>query len=145
MALRAVVIFVVGLVMVRLGDKRFLGRSTVFDALLAVILGSVLGRGINGWAPFFPTLVAGSVLVGLHWIFAAIAFRSDRFGTLVKGNSRTLIRDGEIQWDAMRKGHISEKDLVEALRTNGKLVDPHKVQLAYLERSGDISVILRDH
>ena len=43
MALRALVIFVVGLVMVRLGDKRFLGRSTAFDALLAIILGSVPG------------------------------------------------------------------------------------------------------
>ena len=56
-----------------------------------------------------------------------------------------LVRDGEIQWDAMRQGHISEKDLVEALRTNGKLTDAHNVQLAYLERSGDISIIPRDH
>jgi uncharacterized membrane protein YcaP (DUF421 family) len=36
-------------------------------------------------------------LVGLHWLFAVIAFRNDNFATLVKGKERVLIRDGEIQ------------------------------------------------
>lgn len=145
LALRTIMIFIVGLVIVRLGNKRFLGRSTAFDALLAVVLGSVLGRAINGSAPFFPTLGASLVLVGLHWLFAALAFRSDRFGRLVKGDPRTLIQDGEIQWAAMQKSHITKHDLVEALRTNAKLSDPGKVQLAHLERSGDISAIPCDH
>jgi len=56
------------------------------------------------------------VLVGLHWLFAVIAFRNDNFATLVKGKERVLIRDGEIQWSAMRKSHIGERDLLGALQ-----------------------------
>jgi len=41
----------------------------------------------------------------------------------------------------MRRHHISEKDLVCALRTNAALADAHQVRRAYLERSGDVSVI----
>ena len=143
MAARALLVYLAGLVMVRLGEKRFLGKSTAFDVLLGIILGSVVSRAINGSAAFFPTLVAGFLLVGLHWLFAVIAFRSDRFGNLFKGHTRTLIREGEIQWDAMSKSHISRNDLLGALRANGNIEDPEQVKVARLERSGEISVIQR--
>ncbi len=143
MAARALVVYLAGLVMVRLGEKRFLGKSTAFDVLLGIILGSVVSRGINGSAAFFPTLLAGFILVGLHWLFAVIAFRSNRFGNLFKGHTRTLIREGEIQWDAMGKSHISRDDLLGALRSNGNVEDPEEVKAARLERSGEISVIKR--
>lgn len=141
MALRAGIIYLAVLVMVRLGDKRFLGKHTAFDVILGIVLGSVASRAINGSAPFFETIGAGFVLVGLHWLFAAIAFRTDRFGALFKGHPRMLIQDGEIQWAAMRAGGITERDLTGALRLHGKLSDPRKVKVACLERSGDISVI----
>lgn len=141
MSIRAVVVYIVGLAMVRVGEKRFLGKSSAFDVLLSIIVGSVLSRAINGSAAFFPTLVASIVLVGLHWLFAVIAFRNERFASLIKGNERVLIRDGEIQWHAMRKSHIGERDLLGALRTNGKLSEPREVKEARLERNGDISVI----
>ena len=38
MALRAVVVYVVALVMVRWGAKRFMGKSTAFDVILGVVL-----------------------------------------------------------------------------------------------------------
>lgn len=144
MSLRAVVVYIAGLVMIRVGEKRFLGKSSAFDVLLSIIVGSVLSRAINGSAAFFPTLGASIVLVGMHWLFAAIAFRNDKFATLVKGKERVLIRDGEIQWSAMRKSHIGERDLLGALRSEGNVTDPSEVQEARLERSGDISVIKRD-
>lgn len=80
----------------------------------------------------------------MHWLFAAIAFRNDNFATLIKGKERLLIRDGEIQWSAMRKSHIGERDLLGALRSQAKLTDVNKVQEARLERNGEISVIPRD-
>lgn len=144
MAARAVVVFVAALTMVRIGDKRFLGKSTAFDVILGVILGSVVSRAITGQSPFVPTLVAALVLVGMHWLLAWIAFRSDRFGTLVKGRTRTLVRDGELQEDAMRKSHVSRDDLRSALRTEASLEDVGDVKVARLERSGSVSVIERD-
>ncbi len=129
----------------RLGEKRFLGKSTAFDVLLGIILGSVVSRAINGSAAFFPTLLSGFILVALHWLFAIIAFRSDRFGNLLKGHARTLIHDGEIQWDAMHESHISHDDLLGALRTNGNTEDPEEVAAARIERSGAISDIKGKH
>lgn len=144
MVLRAVIVYGAALLMVRLGEKRFLGKSTAFDVILGIILGSVVSRAITGSSPFFPTLAAGFVLVGLHWLFAVIAFRSDRFATLIKGSPRTLVENGEVLWEAMRKSNIGSNDLMGALRTQARISEVGQVQVARLERSGDISVIKAD-
>lgn len=144
MGLRALVIYIIAILLVKLGEKRFMGKSTAFDMMLGIILGSVLSRAITGNAPFFPIIGAGVVLVGIHALFAVASYHSDWIGRITKGNARVLIKDGEIQWDNMRKSHISKKDLEMALYTNGKVIDSSQVKVARFERSGDISVIPRE-
>ena len=140
-AARALVIYIAAVVIMRLGDRRFLGHNAAFDAIFGVIIGSVFARGINGTAPVGPTIVGALILVMLHWILASIAFYSDPFGTLLKGAEKILIRDGQPQWRAMRGANISRRDLVAALHLNGQVADPQDVRLARLERSGEISVL----
>lgn len=140
-ALRALLIYVTAILLVKIGEKRFMGKSTAFDMILGIILGSVLSRAITGNAPFSDVIWAGAFLVGLHWLFSVISYHSDWFGTLIKGSERILVKDGQIQWDNMRKSHISQKDLEMALYDAGKVTDPSDVKVARFERSGDISVI----
>jgi uncharacterized membrane protein YcaP (DUF421 family) len=144
MALRAVVVFVLSIAMLKVGDKRFMGKNTALDVFLGIVFGSTVSRAITGNAPFGPTLAAGFVLVLLHWLFSAIAFRSRGFGRLVKGSNRLLVVGGEIQWPAMKKSHITTHDLEEALRREGEEPDVSRVKEANLERNGDISLIMRD-
>jgi uncharacterized membrane protein YcaP (DUF421 family) len=143
MALRAVVVYGALLLIVRLGHKRFAGRSTAFDMVLAIVLGSVASRAVSGTAPFVPTLVASAALVALHWLVAAAAFHSHRFGLLVKGRPRELVRDGKVILEQMRRSAISTHDLEEALREAG-VADVAKVASARLERGGHISVVRRE-
>jgi uncharacterized membrane protein YcaP (DUF421 family) len=143
MALRALITYFVALAFVRIGDKRFLGKSTAFDVVVAIMFGSVMSRAITTSGEFVPVLAAGAVLVGLHFLVALVTFRSDEMGTLVKGRERTLVRDGEIQWEEMATAHVTERDLRGALRAQGRVEDLERVRLATLERSGEISVIAR--
>jgi uncharacterized membrane protein YcaP (DUF421 family) len=143
MSLRALVVFVLAIAMIRVANKRFMGKNAALDVLLGIVFGSMVSRAITGNAPFLPTLAASFVLVLLHWIMSAIAFRSKAFGTLVKGHDSTLVRDGEIQWEAMRKAHLTEHDLREAIRNSGERPDVSQVESAHLERNGDVSVIMR--
>ena len=94
-SLRGVIIFLATLAMVRLGHKRSLSHKTPFDAVLLVILASVLSRAINGSAAFFATIGGGVVLVLLHRFLAYLAFYSHAFGILVKGRPDIIVRDGQ--------------------------------------------------
>ena len=140
-SLRGVVVFVAALVIVRLGDKRFLSKKTAFDAILGFILASMLARAVNGTASFLPTLGAGFVLVGLHRAMGFFARDSHRFGNLVKGRSDAVIKDGVVQVQALRRNNLSEHDLAEDLRLNGNVQDPKMVKEAHYERNGQISVV----
>ncbi|MEX2496219.1 MAG: YetF domain-containing protein [Woeseia sp.] len=144
MSLRALIIYVTAIVLVRVGQKRFMGKNTAFDMILGIILGSVLSRAITGNAAFLPTVSAAAVLVAFHWLFSVVSFHSYLFGRLIKGREKALIKDGEIQWDNMRKSHISRKDLEMALRNTGKVTQVEEVAEAHFERSGDISIIPRE-
>lgn len=139
--LRTILIYSFTLAIVRLGSKRFLSQATAFDTVIGIMLGSVMSRAIDGSAPLSLTMLAGTVLVGMHWSMAALALRFGWFGTLVKGNPILLIKDGQIQREGMRSARLSEHDLEQALRMQNDHTDPAKIKTAYLERSGKISVI----
>lgn len=143
MMVRAAVVYPVGIAFVRLAEKRFIGKFTAFDVIMGILIGSILSRAITNSSAFLPSVAAGLTLVMLHYLFAVLSFHSGRFGDLVKGSARTLVQDGQILWPAMRASHISEQDLMSALRENGQVNDVRRVELARLERSGNISVITR--
>jgi uncharacterized membrane protein YcaP (DUF421 family) len=140
-SLRGVVVFLVTLITVRLGHKRSLSRKTPFDAVLLVILASVLSRAINGSAAFFATLGGGVVLVLLHRVFAFLTFYSHRFGILVKGRPDVIVRDGECDMAMMWRNHVSTHDLDEDMRLSAHTDDLSDIRIARVERSGDISFI----
>jgi uncharacterized membrane protein YcaP (DUF421 family) len=142
-AVRATVVYIVGIVIVRVGKSRLIGRATPLDVILGFILGSVLGRGITGSATVSSTAVATAVLVFLHWLLTWGTVRSHRLGLLIKGVPKLIVEDGQIKKDVMHGSHISEQDLLEALRTHASTEDPQQIRAAYKERSGDISIILR--
>jgi uncharacterized membrane protein YcaP (DUF421 family) len=140
-SLRGVVIFLVTLIMVRLSSRRSLAEKTAFDAILLVVIASVLSRAINGSAGFFTSIGCSFVLVFLHRFFGWIACRSHAFGKLIKGCSAIIIEDGRLNREVMRRNLISDHDLEEDLRLDAQTEDVTKIKIARLERSGDVSFI----
>ena len=141
---RCVLIYVIGIALVRIGKKRFLGKIAAFDTVLAIIIGSLLSRAITDTDYFLKILAACLLLILLHRVFSLIAAYSDKFGDLIKGHDRVILRDGELLWDAMRKSNLSEQDVIQSLRLNANTDDVSKIEIARLERNGDISVIMKE-
>jgi uncharacterized membrane protein YcaP (DUF421 family) len=140
-SIRGIIVFVVTVIMMRLGSKRSLAEKTAFDTVLMVIIGSMLARAINGSEAFFPTLGAGFVLVFLHRFFGIAAYYSHSFGILVKGKPVMLVQNGRLDRKHMLWEHISKHDLEEDMRLEANTEDLSQIKVARLERSGDISFI----
>lgn len=140
---RAVTIFIIGIALVRIGRKRFLGKMTAFDMIIAVVLGSLLSRSITREELFLEMLAAALLLILLHRSFSYLADRSHTFGKIIKGHQQVLVKDGEIIWEALRDSSITEHDLMQTLRLNANTADVSKVKIARLERNGDISFLMK--
>jgi uncharacterized membrane protein YcaP (DUF421 family) len=140
-AARGVVVYFVGLLIVRVGKSRLIARISTIDVILGFILGSLLARGITGSASISGTIAASVAVVGCHSLFTYLAFRSHAFGTLLKGRYlRPLVIDGKFQYENMRRSHLSEHDVMEEVRLKG-IGEVSQVAHAYKERNGEVSVI----
>src|SRR4029077_10584586 len=125
-SLRGVVVFIATLIMVRLGHKRSLARKTAFDAVLLVILASVLSRAINGSAAFFATLGGGVILVLLHRLLALLAYHFHWFGVLIKGRPEVIVDNGNYVWSTMGRNQVSTHDIEEDMRLDLQTEDLSK-------------------
>ena|SRR5438045_1815927 len=141
-AARAIVIYIAGVAIVRIGKSRVISRLTPLDVILGFVLGSLLSRGITGHASLSGTTMASAALVAAHWLLTWLACRWHWFGDLVKGHAIPIVKDGVPLTDCMRHSHLSPHDLEEQLRQKG-IDDIKDVRLAYKERSGEVSVLKR--
>ncbi len=141
MSARAFIVFAWGILIVRLGERRLLGRNAGFDMLLIVILGSVLSRAVNGQSSFFPTLGVSAVLVLFHYFVSVLTFRSDFLSRWIKGRAHPLVKNGKLDEKELRDARITYDDLLENLRLNGNVAGTKDVAEAVLERDGSVSVV----
>jgi uncharacterized membrane protein YcaP (DUF421 family) len=142
MSIRGVLVFLYGLVLVRLAGRRVFGKLAAFDIVLAVLVGSNLSRALTANAPFVPTLAATAAIALVHWSITFLALRFRFVGKLVKGEVVPLVRNGEVDWRTMRRQGLGPGDLEEAARNAG-VFGLDLVENAVLERSGKISVSSR--
>ena len=140
-AMRALLIYLAGFAMLRFGQHRFLGKNTAFDIILGFIFGSLLSRAINGTEPLGATLLAGVVLLSMHWLFSTLSLHSESLRKVITGDPIALIKEGTVQPHGLRQSRISEAMLRENLRIEAHLTDPRQVRTAYYEPSGSVSVI----
>ena len=142
MCVRAALIFLFGLALIRLFGQRAFGKYSALGIMFVILVGSTLSRALTANAPFVPTLAATAALALLYRLLESAAARWPRFGRLVKGGPVWLMRAGETDPDEMKRAGVSPNDIAEAARRSGKR-GLEEVEEAALERSGEISTLAR--
>ncbi|KIC95407.1 DUF421 domain-containing protein [Flavihumibacter solisilvae] len=141
MSARAILMFFISLVLIRIGGMRLVGKRSVFDTIIIITLGSVLARGVVGASPFLATVAASTAMVLVSKLIAFICCFSETFDNLVKGKALLLYDDGKILWQNLKSASLSKEDLMESLRLEMKSEDLNSIQQAFLESNGRISFI----
>jgi uncharacterized membrane protein YcaP (DUF421 family) len=142
-ALRAVAVYLVMLVMLRVFGKREVGQFTLFDLVLVLLVANAVQPAMTG--P--DTSLAGGLLIIAVLMVANRALAESRrrlpfMRHLLESPATTLARDGEWLADEVNREGLDAADLEAALREHGiGAVD--EVELAVLEPDGSISVVPR--
>ncbi|RYZ70538.1 MAG: DUF421 domain-containing protein [Lysobacteraceae bacterium] len=142
--LRALVVYVVLLVLVRMSGKRTVGQFTPFDMILLVLLGTAVQNSLIGKdVSLLGGLILAATLIGLNYLVALLTSRSRRADRLVEGEPVVLARDGRRFDRVLRRELVSPADFDEAMRQKG-CAEIGKVKLALLETNGHITIITDD-
>jgi uncharacterized membrane protein YcaP (DUF421 family) len=143
MSIRAFIMFLIALTLIRLGGLRLFSKKSAFDNVIVIMLGAVLARGVVGASPFFSTVVASCIMIAIHRLLAWVSVKSDSLCNLLQGEHIVLFQNGKILWKNMKKVTISKHELMASLRLETKKDTFDDIDIAYLETNGRISFILK--
>jgi len=141
LVLRAVIIYIVFFIGLRLFGKRELGQFTTFDLVLVLLIANALQPAITGPDN---SVTGGVIIIAILLIFnravAMVRSRWPWFDALIEPPPTVVVQDGEVSKAALDKEGLSETDVQMAIREHGvdKLSD---VKQAVLENDGSISVV----
>lgn len=143
-AARTLTIYLVVLIGVRLTGKREVGMMTPFDLTLLLLLSNSVQNAMTGPdTSLVGGLVAAFTLLVLNYVIAEGAGMNRKFRRFVQGEPSLLIHDGRAIEAHMAKEHVTEDELMRALREHG-VATVADVSIAVLEVDGSISVLKYD-
>lgn len=137
---RAALVYVVMLAVIRLLGKRTVGNFTVFDLLVALMLGEVVDEIIYGDVTMAQGMTAIVVVAAAKYATQWLTYISPTLNKFLEGKPTEIVRHGEFMRDALRSEMIHEKEAMASLRLKG-ITDIREVKTAVLEVDGEISVL----
>ena len=138
--MRTAVLFLFTLVLIRATGKRSLGQLSIFDFVIIIALGSAVGDPMfYEDVPLLYGMVVVAVVVGLERVLALLTSRQARVELMVDSSPTVLVREGVVDYAALRHELMSVSELFQALRVDG-IEQLDDVALAVLEPSGHISI-----
>lgn len=141
--IRSFVGFFLLLLLVKLIGKQQVTQLTYFDYIVGITIGSIASTlsvqvNENTWS----TIAGMAVWAILAVLLAFIGLKSPALRKIFEGIPETIIQNGKVQTEVLRRNRMSMEDLMSMLRTKNVFrVDD--VEFAVFEPNGKLSVLLK--
>lgn len=140
---RAIFLYIIVLIVMRLMGKREIGQMQPFELAIAIMIADLASipmteTGIpisNGIIPILGLLV-------MHLLISLLNLKSNKAREIVCGKPSILIYRGKIDEKQLKKERFTINELEERLRSNN-VFNIGDVEYAILETSGQVAVILK--
>ena len=138
--IRSVLLVCLAVCALRLMGKRQVGQLQPFELVIAIMIADLAATPMESLdTPLWRGIVPMAALVMLHQIFSLLSLKSQKMRRFFSGSPTVIIRNGQIDYQALEKLCFNLNDLLEELRTGGVL-SPTEVGTAIMETSGKLSV-----
>lgn len=142
--LRAVVIYLILMIVFRIAGKRSLAQITTFDFVLLLVIGEATQQGLLG--NDFSMTNAALVIITLLGLDIGLSLLKDHFpktGPWVDDVPLVIVENGQPLKDRMKKARVDESDILESAREKQGIERMDQIKYAVLERTGSISIVPR--
>lgn len=140
---RAVVLYVMVVFLIRLMGKRQIGELQPSELAVTILVSEIASIPMqDNSIPILNSVIALFVLVAFEIISSALSLKSHKIRSYIQGHPVIVIRDGTIDYKALKKLRMTVNDLVSALRQKD-VFDFSQISYAIFETNGKISVLLK--
>src|SRR5690242_16991235 len=137
---KAVLMYVVALLLLRVGERRTLAQWTSIDFVAAVAVGAIVGRTATAQTASWVTgAVALATIVVAHRIMSLLRFHPV-FNKITDHRIRVLAADGQLRRRQLRMCGLTDNDVLSELRQRG-VFDLSTVKYVIYETKGGITVV----
>ena len=143
-AFKTLAVFAILLLVLRMLGKRAHHNLSPMQQMLLIALGSAAGDVML--YPDVPVGYTAMILFGVTGLTVLLELASGRSRMVrdyVESRPRVLVRNGKVDWDALRRERTTRRELFAELRIKGAR-SLSQVDAAILEVTGDISVFVND-
>lgn len=141
---RMIFLYFVILIIFKLMGKREVGELSVMDLVIFVLIADVASFAVD--EPdrnLFVSILPMIILLIIQVTISFISLKSKAVRDKIDGDPTTIIRNGVLLEDEMRKQRYNLDDLFQQLREQ-KIGSIQKVAYAFLEPSGNLSIFMKD-
>lgn len=140
---RTVILYIFVVIALRLMGKRQIGDMQPGELVITLLISEIAAiplQDIN--QPIASGIIAIFMLVIMEILLSFLAMKSFFIRKALSGRSAVVIKNGEIDQNAMRRVRMTVIDLIELLRGQN-VFDISTVAYAVLEVNGSLSVLLK--
>ena len=140
-ALRAVVLYLFIIFVLRVTGRRELSSLSAVDLVLLIVLGDAIQQGLTqDDYSVTGAMIAVATIASLQVGTSYLSFRSERATHVLEGYPIVVIQDGELLDENLKRDRMTSDDVAEEMRMQqiGSFKD---VQWAILETNGQISFV----
>lgn len=143
-AVRATVVYLALVFLIRVIPKRNAGHISPNDMLTLIVIGGLATDAILGGSTSLgDILIMTGLIIAWGYALDVLEYRFPVLQRVLRDRQTPLIDDGRLLRGNMRREMITEEELKAVLRREG-LDDFSMVQSACLEADGDISLVKKD-
>ena len=140
---RTVILYVIIIFLIRLMGKRQIGELQPSEFVITILLSEIASIPIqDNKVPILSSVASLFILVAFEIISSVISLKFPSVRSRMQGHPVIVIRDGKIDYNALKKLRMTINDLVGALRQKD-VFDIGQVSYAIFETNGKISVLLK--
>lgn len=138
---RTIILYFFIMIGLRLMGKRQIGELEPSELVLTMMISDLATVPMQDFGiPLLAGIIPILTLLAISLLLSQLSLYSLRFRRLVCGTPSILIRNGELQQEAMRRNRFTLDELMEELRSQG-ISSVSDVKYAVLENSGQLSIL----
>lgn len=139
--LRMTIVYIILVLSLRMLGRRMEAMLSRGEMVTLVTVGASMGVAIH--TPergILPSIVVIIIIISLQSLQAYLTSRNSKTEKLILGQISTLVEDGHMLLDEMKKSRITRERLFAALRLNS-IINLGAVQRVYFESKGVFSIV----
>jgi uncharacterized membrane protein YcaP (DUF421 family) len=138
--IRAVVVYISVLILLRISGKRQMGQMGATEFVAILLISNAVQNSMNGGDNSLTAgLILATVLIAVSTAISYLTYRSKFFSSIFEGTPTLLVHKGQLISKNLSKERLSQAEFYALLRKQG--VDHLKeVETAILESDGTLSI-----